>query len=92
MMVGQFITVRRRRGMKVNKSKSKGLVLGGGRELNYEVCIDGIHLEHVLEFKYLGCVLDESGTDEAECSRKGARGRWVVGAIRSLVNARDFAA
>ena len=35
-----------------------------------------------LEFKYLGCVLDQSGTDGAECSRKVA--------IRSLVNARDL--
>ena len=26
-------------------------------------------------------VLDESGTDEAECSRKGARGRKVAGVI-----------
>ena len=37
-----------------------------------------------------GCVLDESGTDGAECSRKGARGRIDAGAIRSLVNARDL--
>ena len=35
-------------------------------------------------------VLDESGTDEAECSRKMARGRRVAGAIRSLVNARSL--
>ena len=26
------------------------------------------------EFKYLGFVLDESGTDEAECNRKVERG------------------
>ena len=30
---------------------------------------DGIRLEHVSEFKYLGCVLNESGTEVAECSR-----------------------
>ena len=42
-----------------------------------EVYIDGIRLGHASEFKYLGCILDE-------CSRK------VAGAIRSLVNARDF--
>ena len=36
------------------------------------------------------CVLDESGTDGAECSRKVASGRRVAGAIRSLVNARDL--
>ena len=33
-------------------------------------------------------VLDESGTGEAECHRKMADGRRVVGAIRSLVNDR----
>ena len=27
-------------------------------------------LEHVSEFKYLGCVLNESGTDGAECSKE----------------------
>ena len=48
-----------------------------------EVCVNGIHLEHVWEFKYLECVLDESGTDEAECSRKVASGRSLAGAIRS---------
>ena len=33
-------------------------------------------------------ILDESGTDKAECRRKVANGRRVAGAIRSLVNAR----
>ena len=49
-----------------------------------------IGLEHVSEFKYLGCVFDESGTDQAECSRKVASGRRDEGAIRSLVNARSL--
>ena len=40
-------------------------------------------LEHVLEFKYLGCVLDKSGTDGAECSKKVISGRRVAGAVRS---------
>ena len=47
-------------------------------------------MEHVSEFKYLRCVLDESGTDRAECSKKVANGRRVAGPIRSLVNARDL--
>ena len=51
-----------------------------------EVHIDGIRLEHVSEFKYMECVLDESGTNGVECSRKVTSGR----AIRSLVNARDL--
>ena len=49
-----------------------------------------VHLEHVLKFKYLGCVLDESGRDGAECSRKVVSGRRVEGVIRSLDNARDL--
>ena len=55
-----------------------------------EVHVDGIRLEHVSKFKYLRCVLDKSGTDGAECSRKMASGRRVKGAIRSLVNARNL--
>ena len=55
-----------------------------------EVPIDGIRLEHVSEFKYLGCVLDKSGTDGPEYSRKVASGRMVTVAIRFLVNARDL--
>ena len=49
-----------------------------------------IRLEHASEFKYFGCVLDESSTCEADCSRKVARGRRVVGAIWSMVNARSL--
>ena len=42
------------------------------------------------EFKYLGCVLDESGTDEADCHRKVVSGKMVAGAVRSLVNSRSL--
>ena len=37
----------------------------------------------------MGCVLDESGTEEADCRRKVASGRRVASAIRSLVNDRS---
>ena len=40
------------------------------------------------EFKYFGCVLDESGTAEEACRRKATSGSRVAGAIRSLVNDR----
>ena len=63
----RFVEVCRRRGLKVNGDKSEVMVLNGEGELEYEVHVDGIRLEHVLEFKYLGCVLDE-----AKCSRKVA--------------------
>ena len=48
------------------------MILNGEEGLESEVHVDGVHLEHVSEFKYLVCVLDESGTDGAECSRKVA--------------------
>ena len=90
VMVGWFAEVCRRRGLQVNVGKSKVMVLNGEEGLEYEVHVDGIRLEHVSEFKYLGCVLDESGTDGAECSRKVVSGRRLANAIRSLVNARDL--
>ena len=43
-------------------------------------------LEHASEFKYLGYILDLSGTDETECCRTVVSRRRVAGAIRSLVN------
>ena len=64
--------------------------MNGEEGLECEVHIDGVHLEHVSELKCLRCVLDEAGTDGAECSRKMASGRKVAGAIRFLVNARDL--
>ena len=66
------------------------MVLNGEEGLECGVHVDGIRLEHFSEFKYLGCVLDESCTDGIECSRKVVSGRRVAVAIRSLVNASDL--
>ena len=41
---------------------------------------DGMRLEHVSEFKYLGCVQDKVGTDEGKCN-KVASGKWNAGTI-----------
>ena len=60
-MVGHFIQVYRRRGLKVNSSKRKVMVLDGEEGLECEVWVDGMRLEHASEFKYLWCVLCESG-------------------------------
>ena len=66
------------------------MVLGGKEGLECEVYINGIRLEHASNFKYLGCILDKSGTYGAECSRNVASGMRVESEIRSLVNARDL--
>ena len=49
--------------------------------MQYEIYVDGIHLENVSEFKYL---------NGAKFNRKVTSGRRVAGAIKSLVNATDF--
>ena len=82
-----FDEVCRRRGLKVNAGKSKMMMLGGEEGLECEVCVHGMQLERESESEYLGCVLDESGTNETECRRKVASGRRIAGEIRSLVNA-----
>ena len=90
VMVGWFVEVCKRRALKVNAGKCEVIVLNEEEGLECEVYVDRIHVEHVSEFKYLGCVLDKSGTDRAECSRKVVSGRRIPDAIRSLVNARDL--
>ena len=89
-MVRRFVEVCKRRGVKVNASKSMVIVLNGEEGLQCEISVDGIRLEHVSEFKYLGCVLDESVTYKAKCHKKVASGRKVGGNIRPLVNVRDL--
>ena len=61
--MGRFAEVCRRRGLKVSVGKSKVVVLNGDEGLECEVHVDRFRLDPVSEFKYLGCVLDESGTD-----------------------------
>ena len=62
VMVERFAETCRRKGLKVNAGKSKVMVLNGEEGLENKVHVDGIHLKHASEFKYLGCVLDEPGT------------------------------
>ena len=82
-MLGHFVEVCKRRCLKVNVGKSKVMVLSGEEGLECEVYVDRTYLEHVLEFKYLGCIFYKSGTDEAECSRMVVSGRRLSGAFRS---------
>ena len=45
----------RKRDLKVNAGMSKVMLLDGEEGLECEVCVDRICLEHVSEFKHLGC-------------------------------------
>ena len=88
VMVGRFVEMCRERGFKIIVEKFKVMVLGGKEGLECEIRVDGVRLEQV-KFKYLGCVLGESGTYDAECPRLVESGRKYADAIRSLVNVRS---
>ena len=45
-MVGHFVEVCRRRGLKVNTGKSNVMVLNGKEGLECEVHVDGVRLEY----------------------------------------------
>ena len=62
------------------------MVLNGEEGLECEVHVNWVHLEHVFEFKFLGCVYYKVGTDGTECSRKVASGRRVAGAKYCSLN------
>ena len=89
-IVGGFVEVCRRIGLKGNAGKSKVMVMNGGERLECEFHVDGVRLEHVYELKYLGFVLDIASTDGAECGRKVTSGRRLAVDIRSLYNAMDL--
>ena len=55
-IVGRFLEVCKRRDLEVNASKSRVMLLNGEEGLEYEVSVDGLQLEDVSEFKYLGCI------------------------------------
>ena len=42
----RFVEVCRKRGLKVNAGKSKMMVMNGEEELECEVRVDGVRLEH----------------------------------------------
>ena len=71
-IVACFVKACRRGGMKVNEAKSKVMVFGGEKGLVCKVLVDGMQMEHVSEFKYLGCVSEYLGTDGAKCQG----GKW----------------
>ena len=69
MMIGHFLEGCKRSCRNADKSEE-------GRAC--KVSVD------VLEFEYLGFVLDESGTERIECCSKVASGRRVVGVLEHL--------
>ena len=67
------------------------MLLGVEEELECEICVNGIRLEHVSELNTWD-VFWTNRVQMRQCSRKVASERRIPDAIRSLVNAIEFAA
>ena len=76
-----------RRDLKVNAEKSKVMVLGGEEELEHEVSVDGMRLEHVSEFKYL---FWKNQAQMRQSAQEGDKWEEDFSATRSLVNGKDL--
>ena len=66
--MGRFDEVCRRSSLKVNADKSNEMILGGEEGLGCKIHVDGTQLEQVSDFKYLGCLLGESGIYDGRVS------------------------
>ena len=103
-MVNEFSDVCSRRKLKVNAGKSKVMVferkvreridfenpyrLVSEVPLETAVEMNGMVMEEVREFKYLGSVFSKHGTVEAEVRERAMQGRKVVGAVGSVMKGR----
>ena len=66
------------------------MVLDGEKVSICEILVDRTRLLELSEFKYLECVLDETGGSDAGCCRKVTSGRKVASAVRSLMKAKGL--
>jgi hypothetical protein len=77
-LVEGFGRVCKRRGLKVNVDKSKGMVVSG-ENMQCRIMLDDEFLEQVSEFKYLGYMLNERGTMMQSVEEKCQMvGEWLV--------------
>ena len=88
-MVRRFFEVFKCRGLKVIGDKSKIIVLNGEEGLEVRRARMGQDWSMSRNIN-TSDVLDESGTDDAECHRKVTSQRKVGGVIRFLATVRDL--
>jgi hypothetical protein len=89
ILVGEFNGVCKRRGLAINVEKSKVMVMNGV-DVQCHLEVDGVQLEQVPVFKYLGYMIENKGIDDVECDRKVSNGRRVAGAIKTLANTKNL--
>ena len=90
-LVVEFGRVCERRKLKVNVGKSKVLKCSkGGERGGMNVCLNGVRLEEVSEFKYLGSHVTADGSMEKEVGYRVSEGSKVMGAVRGVMRGRSL--
>ena len=65
----------RKYGMKINLKKTKVMRITHTNNKNMKITIDGIRIETVSEFKYLGSIITDDGRCETEIRRRIAKAK-----------------
>lgn len=60
-------TVLRENGMRLNKNKTKVMTT---KEENLKIIIEGVEIEQVQQFEYLGTIINNAGTEDAEINQR----------------------
>ena len=76
--------------MKINWRKTKAMVVKrGGSTCN--IAVNGVEIENVKTMKYLGAMLEEEGSCEAEVDHRIGAASKVIGALRKeVINRREL--
>jgi len=104
-IVDEFNNVCKRRKLKVNVGKSKVMVferrmsdiidfarpyrVNEQSELECKINMDGVRLEEVREFKYLGTILCKHGSMDGEIRERAVQGRRVIGSLGRIMKGRN---
>ena len=87
-LVNEFGRVCTKRNLKVNANKSKVMVFERNEATECGVMLDGVEMENVRVFKYLGSVLSKDGSLEEEVRERVQQGRKVAGSLKAVIRNR----
>ena len=88
-LVNEFGTVCKKRNLAVNTNKSKVVVFERGEATECTVRLDGVDMENVKVFKYLGSVMSKDGSLGEEVLGRVQQGRRVVGSLKAVMRNRE---
>ena len=73
----------------LNLQKTKSMLFGSKGTDNIQLCIEGIQIEQVCEFKYLGITLDEQLKFDAQAEYSVTKARKALAKVNRLFDGRN---